>query len=129
MISPTRSPLSTSTGTRASVRLRSKNRCLPSTDAPTINRLKPPRTGPVEDASMTSLVREEPKVAEKERRGPPSRFYQPELDGLRFVAFFLVFICHAQYGLTWQSWAGQLLLHVGAGGSFGVDLFFVLSAY
>src|SRR5271170_6470041 len=78
---------------------------------------------------MTSLVREEPKVTEKERRESLSRFYRPELDGLRFVAFFFVFVCHAQYGITAQSWVGQLLLHVGAGGSFGVDLFFVLSAY
>ena len=78
---------------------------------------------------MTSLLREEPKVTRKQSREPPSRFYRPELDGLRFLAFFLVFICHAQYGIAWQSWAGQLLLHVGAGGSFGVDLFFVLSAY
>jgi peptidoglycan/LPS O-acetylase OafA/YrhL len=48
----------------------------------------------------------------------PERFYVPELDTLRLLAFLAVFICHAGPDNT--------LFHIG---SFGVDLFFALSAY
>lgn len=46
------------------------------------------------------------------------RFYLPELDGLRFFAFLAVFICHVGPDVT--------LFQMG---TFGVDLFFALSAY
>jgi peptidoglycan/LPS O-acetylase OafA/YrhL len=48
----------------------------------------------------------------------PNRFYLPELDGLRFFAFLAVFIAHSGPGTT--------LFQMG---TFGVDLFFCLSAY
>jgi peptidoglycan/LPS O-acetylase OafA/YrhL len=51
----------------------------------------------------------------------PARFYSPELDGLRFVAAFLVFVHHAPQ-----------LPYLGAikeYGWLGVDLFLSLSAY
>jgi peptidoglycan/LPS O-acetylase OafA/YrhL len=51
----------------------------------------------------------------------PATLYRPELDGLRFVAFLLVFICHTQV----LTEAPQFLF----GGAYGVDLFFLLSAY
>ena len=60
------------------------------------------------------------------------RFYQPELDGLRFYAFLGVFIFHAFPGdfylklhlpLPWL-WRG-----VAKSGAAGVDLFFALSAF
>jgi peptidoglycan/LPS O-acetylase OafA/YrhL len=62
------------------------------------------------------------------------RFYQPELDGLRFYAFLGVFICHTlpiddlfyrrlHLPMPWI-WAAA----VRSGGS-GVDLFFALSAF
>ncbi len=51
----------------------------------------------------------------------PATLYRPELDGLRFVAFLLVFMCHTQVLTA----APQFLF----GGAYGVDLFFVLSAY
>lgn len=64
------------------------------------------------------------------------RFYHPELDTLRFFAFFVVFLHHALphevsgyagYGL---SSLAQLALAAGStAGRFGVDLFFVLSSY
>jgi peptidoglycan/LPS O-acetylase OafA/YrhL len=66
----------------------------------------------------------------------PERFYVPELDGLRFLAFFGVFVHHALSGdATW--WASKGLPApaaslVGASmraGAYGVDLFFVLSAF
>jgi peptidoglycan/LPS O-acetylase OafA/YrhL len=64
------------------------------------------------------------------------RFYRPELDALRFVAFFAVFVCHALphdlASYTSQhvpTILGKLLAAIGQAGRFGVDLFFLLSAY
>jgi peptidoglycan/LPS O-acetylase OafA/YrhL len=51
-----------------------------------------------------------------------ARFYVPELDSLRFFAFFGVFLCH----LTHEMGYGDVLSNIGG---FGVDLFFTLSAY
>jgi peptidoglycan/LPS O-acetylase OafA/YrhL len=50
------------------------------------------------------------------------RFYFPELDGLRFLAFLLVFIHHNRLFT-------QFLSPLRTNGWIGVDLFFVLSAY
>ncbi len=62
-------------------------------------------------------------------------FYHPELDSLRFFAFFAVFLLHAFY----QPVTGTAVYHLSVwdfvrhsvvgSGAFGVDLFFVLSAY
>jgi peptidoglycan/LPS O-acetylase OafA/YrhL len=62
------------------------------------------------------------------------RFYQPELDGLRFYAFLGVFVCH-----TLPSQPGfYVRLHlplpslwaaISKSGAAGVDLFFALSAF
>ena len=55
------------------------------------------------------------------------RFYRPQLDGLRFMAFFAVFVAHTTGG------AGELIGAWGGislrAGVYGVDLFFLLSAY
>jgi peptidoglycan/LPS O-acetylase OafA/YrhL len=62
------------------------------------------------------------------------RFYQPELDGLRFYAFLGVFVCHTlpfdgalyrrfHLPLPWL-WGA-----VAKSGASGVDLFFALSAF
>jgi peptidoglycan/LPS O-acetylase OafA/YrhL len=63
-----------------------------------------------------------------------STFYHPELDAFRFVAFFLVFLAHTEYHVRWDwtrlhgfKYVAALSIH-GAG-FYGVDLFFVLSAY
>jgi peptidoglycan/LPS O-acetylase OafA/YrhL len=62
-----------------------------------------------------------------------NRFYRPELDVLRFLAFGMVFLRH-----TGASIAGDMqrtggmqafLAELSASGSYGVDLFFLLSAY
>jgi peptidoglycan/LPS O-acetylase OafA/YrhL len=70
-----------------------------------------------------------------ERRRQQS-FYRPELDALRFFAFFAVFLFHtvsfpADYfvqhhipRILGDSWTG-----VASGGRYGVNLFFVLSSY
>jgi peptidoglycan/LPS O-acetylase OafA/YrhL len=62
-----------------------------------------------------------------------SRFYRPELDALRFSAFSLVFLKHtcasiigpmlAAGGVQW------FVANLSSIGAYGVDLFFVLSAY
>jgi peptidoglycan/LPS O-acetylase OafA/YrhL len=63
-------------------------------------------------------------------------FYRPELDVLRFLAFLLVFFHHMLpqtadgYGRLGKSLIGSIFLPgIAAGGSYGVDLFFALSAY
>jgi peptidoglycan/LPS O-acetylase OafA/YrhL len=66
-----------------------------------------------------------------------SSFYLPELDSLRFFAFLAVFICHLPVASHWEyvlrrpaSFGVQEILHsLFDAGSFGVDLFFALSAY
>jgi peptidoglycan/LPS O-acetylase OafA/YrhL len=62
------------------------------------------------------------------------RFYHPELDCLRFFAFFAVFIFHTlphetDYYSTRNIPFAALIASVSRAGSFGVDLFFLLSAY
>jgi peptidoglycan/LPS O-acetylase OafA/YrhL len=52
------------------------------------------------------------------------RYYRPELDILRFCAFFLVFLSHAV-----PATLSPLIVAVAAGGAFGVDLFFALSSF
>ncbi len=52
------------------------------------------------------------------------RFYFPELDGLRFLAFLLVFVHHHPYLNSIP-----VLSFFRAYGWLGVDLFFVLSAF
>lgn len=64
-------------------------------------------------------------------------FYKPELDILRFFAFLSVYVVH-----TWKFTADNLVQHdhvplwlaktavgIAHGGDYGVDVFFVLSAY
>lgn len=46
------------------------------------------------------------------------RFYRPELDILRFLAFSMVFLAHSNWGHWWAVW-----------GILGVPVFFLLSAF
>jgi len=64
------------------------------------------------------------------------RYYRPELDVLRFFAFFMVFLSHVVPGD--EAFFGQarvppkaadLIISMAAGGAFGVDLFFTLSSF
>jgi len=62
------------------------------------------------------------------------RLYIPELDALRFFAFFCVFLYHFTdldlfYRTSLWSWPPGLGRSAAAAGSLGVDLFFTLSAY
>ena len=71
-----------------------------------------------------------------EEKSRAARFYSPELDVLRFFAFFGVFIFHAAprslefYAAnSIPSWLSTLLISTFGAGAYGVDLFFALSAY
>ncbi len=77
----------------------------------------------------TEVLNEAPPTVTASRR-----FYQPELDGLRFYAFLGVFVCHT---LPFEAsfyrslhlpfpWVWGATVKAGAA---GVDLFFALSAY
>jgi peptidoglycan/LPS O-acetylase OafA/YrhL len=65
-----------------------------------------------------------------------ARFYRPELDVLRFGAFFLVLMHHTMPSelAGYHSWSSSplvrlLLYRVQLAGGFGLSLFFCLSAY
>jgi peptidoglycan/LPS O-acetylase OafA/YrhL len=86
-------------------------------------------------ASITTTWRET-LATDAPARLDGRRFYHPELDILRFFAFFLVFLHHAvphdpafwtRYGVPTA--LAQFVSGIGALGAFGVDVFFALSAY
>lgn len=63
-------------------------------------------------------------------------FYRPELDVVRFFAFVAVFVYHTLnvpldrlIGRHAPLWFAQIQVSVSRAGAYGVDLFFVLSAY
>ena len=69
-------------------------------------------------------------------RSLTERFYHPELDVLRFFAFFLVFLHHSlphetafYTNMGTSHLLASLLAGIGNTGAFGVNLFFVLSSY
>src|SRR5579863_9741415 len=58
------------------------------------------------------------------------RFYMPELDGLRFLAFVAVFLSHIAIFSNGDRVAKPAVVEVfNMMGRFGIDLFFALSAY
>ncbi|APR85523.1 acyltransferase 3 [Minicystis rosea] len=79
---------------------------------------------------------EHPSGEVKGRARPTGGFYRPELDGVRCLAFLAVFVAHAFHGTPDEIWLRRFGSFVGPwiaallrSGRFGVDLFFVLSAY
>jgi len=63
-------------------------------------------------------------------------FYRPELDVLRFIAFFLVLILHTSPPLldSYKAWYASpsvrlVLYRLFSAGGFGLSIFFCLSAY
>jgi peptidoglycan/LPS O-acetylase OafA/YrhL len=76
------------------------------------------------DHPSARLVTANSVLGEPEKRAAEQpTFYFPELDGLRFIAFLLVFIHHAP--ATHQ----PIVSFIHAFGWIGVDLFFALSAF
>jgi peptidoglycan/LPS O-acetylase OafA/YrhL len=68
--------------------------------------------------------------------GQGGRYYRPELDVLRFFAFFMVFLSHVVPGdeaffrnAHVPPKVAGFVVTVAASGAFGVDLFFVLSSF
>jgi peptidoglycan/LPS O-acetylase OafA/YrhL len=57
------------------------------------------------------------------------RFYLPELDVLRFFAFFAVFVYHLPLAGAVFFWRYGVFGDLGISGIFGVDLFFTLSGF
>ncbi|HET9837582.1 MAG TPA: acyltransferase [Candidatus Angelobacter sp.] len=83
---------------------------------------------------MSLAVAPIPTVSDGKASAP--RFYAPELDVLRFFAFFGVFIFHAAprtmgfYAAAGApKWLSKVLISIFGSGAYGVDLFFALSAY
>lgn len=87
------------------------------------------------DTGETSLLQETPVGQLKESK--THYFYRPELDTLRFFAFFGVFVFHVipndpqfyQAHHVLPSSVVPLVCAVASAGAYGVDLFFALSAY
>lgn len=71
---------------------------------------------------MTSSIDRSTAGPDAERKGKAERVYWPELDALRFFAFALVFCSHAPIGRRWYA-------PLADAGSFGVSIFFCLSAF
>jgi peptidoglycan/LPS O-acetylase OafA/YrhL len=84
-------------------------------------------------APIEQHVSEEPAVTSlvNPRKAELGRFYLPQLDGLRFIAFMLVFWYHQPPALMQFPVIAvrTLLVRVNMFGWMGVDLFFCLSAF
>lgn len=77
-----------------------------------------------------------PSVSLDTSRSLTERFYHPELDVLRFFAFFMAYLHHslphhAEFYTSVGVWpaVAKTFAAIGATGAFGVNLFFLLSAY
>jgi peptidoglycan/LPS O-acetylase OafA/YrhL len=63
------------------------------------------------------------------RKSSESKFYRPELDALRFLAFLMVFMHHSMVGPKGSGLTDRILAAIRDTGAFGVCLFFLLSSY
>lgn len=86
-------------------------------------------------ATLSASYENIPAVA-AQGRSSDARFYYPALDALRFFAFLLVFLHHAlphddvYYAATGVPlFLAPVLVTLSMAGMYGVDVFFVLSAY
>jgi peptidoglycan/LPS O-acetylase OafA/YrhL len=89
-------------------------------------------TASIETAANSSLVNEPLSRSVSDPAADPQPwFYHPELDGLRFFAFFAVFLHHAFPISAGPATSGIVLwmCSLFQAGEAGVDLFFALSAF
>jgi peptidoglycan/LPS O-acetylase OafA/YrhL len=65
------------------------------------------------------------------RPEPSERIYFPELDGLRFIAFMMVYLFHGgvPQGILSRLIGSRAAMALRENGGFGVQLFFILSGY
>ena len=65
------------------------------------------------------------------RLRPAERIYFPELDGLRFIAFMMVYLFHGgvPQGIVARLIGSRAAAALRENGGFGVQLFFILSGY
>jgi len=84
----------------------------------------------------TKHVDDSPALRSGSQRVDSGRFYRPELDALRFFAFFGVFFYHVMPTTTAvyvkhhvSEAVARFIVSSAAAGTFGVPLFFLLSAY
>jgi peptidoglycan/LPS O-acetylase OafA/YrhL len=88
----------------------------------------------LESPDLRVVARPMPQVAVVDPR-TAGRFYRPELDVLRFCAFFLVFIHHhfsyvpAQYNPHLGRWFAIGVSTISAAATYGVDIFLALCSY
>lgn len=57
------------------------------------------------------------------------QFYRPELDALRFFAFLCVFFLHTETYIKIDPTQHLWLSRIRMAGTYGVPIFFLLSAY
>lgn len=75
------------------------------------------------------------RLTSSQPRSQGDRFYRPELDALRFFAFALVFMDHGFPSLAGfqasniPAWISMPINGIRQAGGYGVDVFFMLSAY
>jgi peptidoglycan/LPS O-acetylase OafA/YrhL len=71
----------------------------------------------------------------QEAESNPGRFYRPELDVVRFLAFLLVFLHHTlplgadSHTAILRGWLAAAIYNTGWAFGFGLSLFFTLSAF
>jgi peptidoglycan/LPS O-acetylase OafA/YrhL len=99
---------------------------------PTLSRSTPT----VAQAAKNTTVEDAHNINAIPRTTNSAAFYRPELDSLRFFAFFAVFITHTLPSVPqfysahhFPRVAGELLQSISRAGAYGVDLFFLLSSY
>jgi peptidoglycan/LPS O-acetylase OafA/YrhL len=86
--------------------------------------------------SAAGLEKSRPESIAAGTAARPGAFYRPELDTLRFFAFLGVYILHiVDYPIEFLEQhhvpraVAEVSLAIAQGGAYGVDVFFVLSAY
>jgi peptidoglycan/LPS O-acetylase OafA/YrhL len=78
---------------------------------------------------MATTVEALPTLGTNIEDSTPPRFYRPELDALRFLAFFSVYLCHSIPAAIQSVHNAEWIVAMRDMGNFGVCLFFLLSAF
>jgi peptidoglycan/LPS O-acetylase OafA/YrhL len=86
--------------------------------------------------SSSDVVADARFSVSREERVSAARFYLPELDVLRFIAFLAIFLQHAfqktpayYFPDLHENWVGRAVAILAWSGGYSVDVFFMLSAF